>query len=119
MRISHYALREVTMNLLRACVVSLFLLLTVGCGSANPGNNNSNNNGNNAGGSANSTPSPLISAISPSNVAAGSSDVTITINGSNFGHFGHFIWSTAFWITTGNLHDTGTWLQTTIVSQSQ
>ena len=64
-------------------------------------------------------PTPSISSISPSTVAAGSSDVTITINGSNFGHYGHFIWSTAFWTTNGNLHDTGTWLQTTIVSSSQ
>jgi trimeric autotransporter adhesin len=65
------------------------------------------------------TPSPSISSISPSVVAAGSPAVTITIDGSNFGHYGHFIWSTAFWTTNGNLHDTGTWLQTTIVSDSQ
>jgi hypothetical protein len=52
-------------------------------------------------------------------VSAGSPDVTITIDGSNFGHYGHFIWSTAFWTTNGNLHDTGTWLQTTIISSSQ
>jgi IPT/TIG domain len=65
------------------------------------------------------TPTPSISSISPSTVAAGSADVTITIEGSNFGHYGHFIWSTAFWTTNGNLHDTGTWLQTTIVSSSQ
>ena len=64
-------------------------------------------------------PNPSISSISPSTVAAGSPDVTITINGSNFGHYGHFISSTAFWTTNGNLHDTGTWLQTTIVSSSQ
>lgn len=68
-----------------------------------------------------STPasSPSISSISPSTIAAGSGDVTITIDGSNFGHFGTFIRSTAFWTTNGNLHDTGTWLQTTIVSRSQ
>jgi len=65
------------------------------------------------------TPTPSISSISPSAVAAGSSDVTITIDGSNFGHFGHFISSTAFWTTNGNLHDTGTWLQTTIISADQ
>jgi len=64
-------------------------------------------------------PTPSISSISPSTVAAGSADVTITINGSNFGHYGHFIWSTAFWTTNGNLHDTGTWLKTTIISSSQ
>jgi len=64
-------------------------------------------------------PTPSISSISPSTVAAGSPDVTITINGSNFGHYGHFIWSTAFWTTNGNLHDTGTWLKTTIISSSQ
>ena len=51
-------------------------------------------------------------------VAAGSPDVTITIDGSNFGRHGHFA-STVFWTTNGNLHDTGTWLQTTIVSSSQ
>jgi hypothetical protein len=65
------------------------------------------------------TPSPSISSISPPTVVAGSQDVTITIDGSNFGHFGHFAWSTAFWTTNGNLHDTGTWLQTTILSNSQ
>jgi hypothetical protein len=65
------------------------------------------------------TPTPSISSISPSTVAAGSAGVTITINGSNFGHYGHFIWSTAFWTTNGNLHDTGTWLETTIISSSQ
>lgn len=64
-------------------------------------------------------PTPSISSISPSTVAAGSADVTIRINGSNFGHYGHFIWSTAFWTTNGNLHDTGSWLQTTIISSSQ
>jgi hypothetical protein len=52
-------------------------------------------------------------------VSAGSPDVTITIDGSNFGHYGHFVWSTAFWTTDGNLHDHGTMLQTTIVSDSQ
>jgi hypothetical protein len=65
------------------------------------------------------TPSPSISSISPSTVTAGSADLTITIDGSNFGHYGHFIWSTAFWSTNGNLHDTGTSLQTTIISSSQ
>jgi IPT/TIG domain len=65
------------------------------------------------------TPTPSISSISPSTVAAGSEDVTITINGSNFGHYGHFVWSTAFWTTNGNLHDTGKWLQTAIISSSQ
>jgi trimeric autotransporter adhesin len=65
------------------------------------------------------TPVPSISSISPSTVSAGSSDVTITIDGSNFGHYGHFIWSTAFLTNNGNLHDTGTWLKTTIVSSSQ
>src|SRR5262249_21987331 len=64
-------------------------------------------------------PTPSIASISPSTVTAGSSDVTITIDGSNFGHFGHFVWSTAFWTTNGNLHDTGIWLQTTIISDSQ
>jgi len=65
------------------------------------------------------TPTPSISSISPSTVAAGSPDVTITIEGSNFGHYGSFIWSTAFWTTNGNLHDTGNLLQTTIISSSQ
>ena len=64
-------------------------------------------------------PSPSISSISPSTTGAGSSDVTITINGSDFGHYRHFIWSTAFWTTNSNLHDTGTWLQTTIINDSQ
>src|SRR5215468_5987019 len=65
------------------------------------------------------TPVPTISSVSPSTVSAGSPDVTITIDGSNFGHYGHFFWSTAFWTTNGNLHDTGTWLQTSIASDSQ
>jgi hypothetical protein len=65
------------------------------------------------------TPSPSISSISPSTVAAGSPNMTITIDGSNFGHYGHFVWSTAFWSINGNLHDTGTSLKTTITSSSQ
>ncbi len=65
------------------------------------------------------TPVPSISSISPSTVSAASPDVTITIDGSNFGHYGHFVWSTAFWTTNGNLHDTGRWLTTTIVSDNQ
>jgi len=65
------------------------------------------------------TPVPSISSISPSTVSAGGPDVTITIEGSNFGHYRHFVWSTAFWTSNGNLHDTGTWLQTSIVSSSQ
>jgi hypothetical protein len=65
------------------------------------------------------TPTPSIFSISPSTVTAASPDVTITIDGANFGHFGHFVWSTVFWTTNGNLHDTGTWLQTTIISGSQ
>jgi hypothetical protein len=69
--------------------------------------------------SAAQTPAPSISSISPSTVSAGSPDVTITIDGSNFGHYGHFVWSTAFWTTDGNLHDHGTMLQTTIVSSSR
>lgn len=62
---------------------------------------------------------PTISSISPEGVSAGSPDVTITIEGSNYGHFGHFIWSTVFWTTNGNLHDTGHWLQTSIISDTQ
>lgn len=65
------------------------------------------------------TPTPSISSITPSTVTAGSADVTITIDGANFGRFGHFVWTTAFWTTNGNLHDTGTWLQTTIISSTQ
>ena len=64
-------------------------------------------------------PAPSISSISPSTVAAGSTDVTITIEGANFGHFRHFVRSTAFWTTTNNLHDTGNWLQTSIINSSQ
>lgn len=63
--------------------------------------------------------SPSISSISPSTVAAAGGDTTITIDGSGFGHYGHFTWSTAFWTANGNLHDTGTSLQTTIISSSQ
>lgn len=65
------------------------------------------------------TPTPAILSLSASTVTAGSPDLTITIDGANFGHYGHFTWSTAFWTTNGNLHDTGTWLQTTIVSSTQ
>src|SRR5512133_767530 len=64
-------------------------------------------------------PNPSISAVSPPTVSAGSPAVTITIDGSNFGHYGHFVWSTAFLTTNSNLHDTGISLQTTIVSSSQ
>jgi len=64
-------------------------------------------------------PTPAIASISPSTIAPGSPDVTLTIDGSNFGHYGHFVSSTAFWTTNGSLHDTGTWLQTTIISDSQ
>jgi hypothetical protein len=64
-------------------------------------------------------PVPSISSISTTTALVGSPDLTITIHGSNFGHFGHFVWSTAFWTTNGNLHDTGKWLQTTIVSSSE
>jgi len=64
-------------------------------------------------------PSPSISSMAPSTVGAGSSDVTMTIDGSNFGRYGHFTWSTAFWTTNGNLHDTGTWLHTSIISDTQ
>ena len=66
-----------------------------------------------------SIPIPSISSISPSTIPAGSGDLTVTINGTNFGHYGHFVWSTAFWTTNGNLHDTGTSLQTTIISSDQ
>jgi IPT/TIG domain len=99
----------------------LALLLAIGCSSAMPGNNNNNSGNNNGGGTPGSTGSSsvVISSVSPSSVPAGSSDVTITIDGSNFGHFGHFVWSTAFWTTNGNLHDTGVWLQTTIVNSKQ
>ena len=97
----------------------LALLLTIGCSSAMPGNSSNNSNGNNNGGGPTGSSSVVISSISPSTMAAGSPDVTITINGSNFGHSGHFIWSTAFWTTNGNLHDTGIWLQTTITSGSE
>lgn len=69
--------------------------------------------------SAVSVPTPSISSISPATALAGSADVTITINGADFGHYGHFVRSTAFWTTNGNLHDTGVWLQTTIVNDSQ
>jgi hypothetical protein len=64
-------------------------------------------------------PTPSIASISPSTVAAGSPNLTITIDGLNFGQFGHFVFSTAFWTTNGNLHDTGTWLQTSIVSSTK
>jgi len=104
------------MKVVLSALTFLALLLTIGCGSAMPGNNN---NGNNSGGGPTGSPSVVISSISPSTVVAGSPDVTITINGSNFGHHGQFIWSTAFSTTNGNLHDTGTWLPTTIVSSGK
>ena len=64
-------------------------------------------------------PTPFIFSISPSTIVAGSPDLTITIDGSNFGRYGHFVSSTAFATMNGNLHDTGTWLQTTIIGNSQ
>ena len=104
------------MKLFYSVLTFLALSLTIGCGSAMPGNNNG---GNNNGGGPTGSSSVVISSISPLTVASGSADVPITINGSGFGHSGHFIWSTAFWTTNGNLHDTGIWLQTTITSSSQ
>ena len=87
-----------------------------------PGANSGNGgNGGNGGSGANggTAPTPSISSISPSTIAVGPADVTITINGSHFGHYGNFIWSTCFSTTNGNLHDTGTWLKTSIISDSQ
>jgi len=110
------------MRTFRTSLCLLSLSLTFACSSSMPGANSGNGgNGVNGGNGANggTAPTPSISSISPSTIAAGSADVTITINGSNFGHYGHFIWSTAFWTTNGNLHDTGTWLQTSIISDSQ
>ena len=64
-------------------------------------------------------PTPAITSISPTSVPAGSGDVRLIINGSNFGHYGHFYWSSAFWTSCGSLHDCGAWLQTSIISSSQ
>jgi|SRR5581483_5747049 len=63
--------------------------------------------------------SPSITSISPSSAGAGSSQVTITITGSNFeNQLLHT--SVAFWTTDpNNLHDSGTMLGTTFVSSSQ
>ena len=67
-----------------------------------------------------STASPSITSISPANAKAGSSDVTITITGSNFDNTSFFHTSVAFWTTDpNNLHDSGTMLHTTFVSSSQ
>lgn len=104
------------MKVVLSSLTFLVLLLAIGCSSAMPGNNN---NGKNSGGGVTGSSSVVISSMTPLTVVASSADVTITINGSNFGHFGHFVSSTAFWTTNGNLHDTGEWLQTTIVSSTQ
>jgi hypothetical protein len=66
-----------------------------------------------------SAAAPSITSISPESAGAGSSDVTITITGSNFeNQFLHS--SVAFWTTDPkNLHDTGTMLKTSFVSSSQ
>ena len=66
-----------------------------------------------------SAASPSITSISPESANAGSSDVTITISGSNFDNqFLHT--SVAFWTTDpNNLHDHGTMLHTTFISSSQ
>jgi hypothetical protein len=59
---------------------------------------------------------PTLSAISPAYVSVGSTDVTITITGSNFENYK----SVAFWTTApNNLHDHGTMLNTTFVSSTQ
>jgi IPT/TIG domain len=109
----------VPMRVVVSSFTFLALLLSIGCGAAMVGNNNSGStNGGGTPGSSGSL-SVVISSISPSSVPAGSSDTTITIAGSNFGNFGHFVSSTAFWTTNGNLHDTGVWLQTTIVNSNQ
>jgi hypothetical protein len=63
---------------------------------------------------------PMISSISPSNAPAGSSDITLTITGSNFTNQSFRNTSIAFWTTDpNNLHDHGTMLHTTFVSSSQ
>jgi len=54
---------------------------------------------------------PLITAISPEAVTAGSSNVTLTITGANFENYT----SIAFWTSDpNNLHDHGTMLSTII-----
>ena len=60
-----------------------------------------------------------ISSISPTSAPAGSSDLTVVIEGSNFDNQ-RFHKSVAFWTTDpSNLHDYGTMLDTTFVSSSQ
>jgi hypothetical protein len=60
-----------------------------------------------------------ITSISPESAPAGSSDVTVTIEGSNFDNQ-RFHASVVFWTTDpSNLHDHGTMLDTTFVSGSQ
>ncbi len=60
-----------------------------------------------------------ITSISPESAPAGSSGVTVIIEGSNFDNQ-RFHTSVAFWTTDpSNLHDHGTMLDTTFVNSSQ
>lgn len=61
---------------------------------------------------------PSISSISPTSVPAGSSDVTLTINGENYYEF-FLNQSIAFWTTCDNLHDCGTMLDTRMVNNGE
>jgi hypothetical protein len=62
-------------------------------------------------------PAPSISSISPASVAARSSDVRLTITGSNYYNDRFLNTSIAFWTTDPhNLHDHGTMLHTTLVN---
>lgn len=63
---------------------------------------------------------PAISLISPASASAGSSDVQISISGSNFENTNFRHTSVAFWTTNpGNLHDFGIMLRTTFISTGE
>ena len=63
---------------------------------------------------------PTITLISPDSAPAGSPDVAVNVEGSNFTHQSFRNTSIAFWTTDpGNLHDHGTMLATTFISSSQ
>ncbi len=62
---------------------------------------------------------PMITSISPDSAPAGNTDVTVTIEGSNFVNRSFHNRSAAFWTTCPNLHDCGTMLQTAWAGSSQ
>ena len=105
------------MHAAKACLLALGLLF-LGCGSESLPKGTTLSPPSNP--SASSNPTPSIIAISPVNATAGSSDITLTITGSNFENESFKHSSVVFWTTDpNNLHDHGKMLLTTFVSETE